>query len=216
MLFRSVRDIYSLLEKYGVITLEKDYDVDVFDGVSFMTDKGYYVIIINSNFSNDHKRLTIAHELGHIIMHLSVILVPETRNKEEEAFKFAAEFLMPESEIQNSLKNMKLSYLTPLKQYWLTSMASIIRRAYDLKCIDQKKYKYFYIELGRLGYRKNEPVEVEIDKPSIFYEAYNLFKTELGYTSEELSKAFMLPIDVIRQFCERTSLHRLRIIKNNI
>ncbi len=50
-----VRNIFSLLERNGIIIIELDYDVDLFDGVSFLTDGGYYVIIINKNFSNDQK-----------------------------------------------------------------------------------------------------------------------------------------------------------------
>ena len=61
-------------------------------------------MIINGNRSNDRKRLDIAHELGHILMHLFPnIAIPSYRDKEKEAFRFAAEFLMPEKEIKNSL-----------------------------------------------------------------------------------------------------------------
>ena len=85
-----VRNIFSLLERNGIIIIELDYDVDLFDGVSFLTDGGYYVIIINKNFSNDHKRFTLAHELGHLIMHTSnEFLISEYRDKEDEANRFA-------------------------------------------------------------------------------------------------------------------------------
>ncbi len=210
-----VKDICTLLEKYGVIIVEKDYDEDIFDGVSFTTDKGAFVLVLNKNFSNDHKRLTIAHELGHIIMHLSPNYpIPDYRDKENEAFRFAAEFLMPSESIKPSLRNLRLNYLAPLKEYWLTSMASIIRRAKELACIDENKYKYFYIELSRRGYTKHEPINVEIDEPSVFYEAYSLFKTELGYTMNDLSRAFKLPIDIIQDFCEKDKkMFRLKIVR---
>lgn len=148
-------------------------------------------------------------------MHLSPNYpVPDYRDKEDEAFRFAAEFLMPSESIKPSLRNLRLSYLAPLKEYWLTSMASIIRRAKELACIDDNKYKYFYIELSRRGYTKREPINVEIDEPSVFYEAYSLFKTELGYTMNDLSKAFKLPIDIIQDFCEKDKKkYRLKIVR---
>ncbi len=206
-----VKDICTLLERYGIIIVEKYYD-EKFDGVSFFTDKGFPVIVINKQFSNDRKRLDIAHELGHIIMHLAPnIAIPETRDKEQEAFDFAAEFLMPENEIKNSLTGFRLSYLHDLKQTWLVSMASIIRRAKDLACISADKYKYFYIELSRKGYRKVEPGFVYIDAPKIFYEAYSLFKTALGYSDKELAYAFHLPIDIINDFF--VPKPRLRLVK---
>lgn len=197
-----VRDIFSLLERSGIIIIELDYDVDLFDGVSFLTDGGYYVVIINKNFSNDHKRFTLAHELGHLIMHTSNdFIIPEYRDKEDEANRFASEFLMPADAISNSLRGLKLQHLVELKRYWLTSMASLIRRAKDLKCITTEKYKYFNIELSRRGYKKNEPLNVYIDTPNIYHEAYKLHKDELEYTNAEMAAAFSLPIDVVTRFC---------------
>jgi Zn-dependent peptidase ImmA (M78 family) len=197
-----VRNIMSLMERNGIIIVELDYDVDLFDGVSFVTDGGYYVVIINKNFSNDHKRFTLAHELGHIVMHTSGdFLISDYRDKEEEANKFASEFLMPSDAILNSLRGLKLQYLVELKRYWLTSMASIVRRAKDLKCITNDKYQYFNIELSRKGYRKNEPINVYIDAPKLFYDAYGLHKNSLEYSNEEMATAFNLPIDVLSRYC---------------
>lgn len=208
-----VKDVCSLLERYGIIVVEQDLDVDAFDGVSFMTDKGFYVMIINKNFSNDHKRFTIAHELGHIVMHLSFQYpIPEYRNRENEANRFASEFLMPETAIKNSLYGLKMQYLASLKSYWLISMASIIRRAKDLNCISSDKYKYLNVELSRKGYKKQEPINVSIDIPSLYYEAYSLFKSELNYSDDDLSEAFKLPIGVIQQYCTRPSFLKLKIV----
>jgi len=197
-----IRDIFSLLENNGVIVIELDYDVDLFDGVSYVTDEGYYVIIVNKNFSNDHKRFTLAHELGHIIMHTSDdFIISDERDKESEANRFASEFLMPSDFITNSLRGLKLSYLVELKRYWLTSMSSLIRRARDLKCITNDKYQYYNIELSRRGYKRKEPVDVYIDRPKLYYEAYRLHKDELEYSDKEIASAFCLPIDVISKFC---------------
>ena len=154
----------------------------------------------------------IAHELGHIIMHLSKdFIFADDRNKEKEADRFANEFLMPECAIINSLRYLKLSSLVELKRYWLVSMASIVRRAYDLKCIDKDKYTYFNRELGRKGYKKNEPIDVYIDHPSLFITAYRMHCNELEYSNEELANAFHLPQDVIERFCVPAKKYSLRI-----
>lgn len=210
----AIKDICSILEKYGIIIVEQyDYG-DEFDGVSFITDGGIPVIIINGNRSNDRKRLDIAHELGHILMHLFPnIAIPNFRDKEKEAFKFAAEFLMPEKEIKDSLSKLKLSYLMPLKQYWLTSMASIVHRAKDLGCIDKEWYQYLNVELSRRGYKKSEPGIVYMDRPQLFFEAYDLFKTELDYSDAELAETFNLPIDVLTHFFARKPT-LLRLLRN--
>ena len=49
-------------------------------------------------------------------------IISDTRDKENEANRFASEFLMPAIEISKSLRGLKLSYLVELKRYWLTSM----------------------------------------------------------------------------------------------
>lgn len=206
-----LRSIFTLLENFGVIVVEIDI-TEKFDGVSFISDRGNPVIIINKFFSNDRKRFTLAHELGHLMMH--DFPIPDYRNlekaKEEEANRFASEFLMPSEFIKSSLFNLKLSSLGQLKKYWLTSMASIIRRARDLNCIDKDKYTYLSIELSRDGKRKNEDGFVYIDEPVLFVEAYKLHKTELDYTDVDLSHAFSIPVDVIHRFFKSS---RLRVIK---
>lgn len=212
--YEPVKNIVQLLEKHGILIIELEH-IDKFDGVSLKTDQGSPIIILNKHFSNDRKRFTIAHELGHLIMHvLGDFPIPDYRDmkaREKEADLFASEFLMPEEEIRRSLYNLKLSDLAEFKKYWLTSMASIIRRARDLNCIDNDRYTYLNIEMSRLGYKKNEPINVFIDTPSLFVKGYEMHKKELEYTDSELSEAFCLPIDVINQFCSN-GRQRLRVV----
>ncbi len=213
-----ITDIFRLLEVSGIVVIELDEVPESFDGVSFKTDKGTPVIIINKKFPNDRKRFTLAHELGHILMHNSNdIPTPEYRTdaiKENEANRFASEFLMPEKEIKNSLFDLKLSSLSLLKRRWKTSKASIIMRAKDLKCIDTKRYKYLMIEMSRTGQRKVEDTLVDIDKPFLFEQAYKMYVGRLKYSKEDLSQAFSLPIDLLDKFFNFENKPKLRLIRN--
>lgn len=198
-----VQNIYHLLESNGIIIAELD-EVMKFDGVSLLTDDGQPMIVVNKNFSNDRKRFTIAHELGHLLMHcIDHPAIPEHRDHkviENEANNFASEFLMPAKSIRNHLYDLKLSDLAKLKSYWLTSMASIVRRARDLGCIDQNRYQYINIEFSRAGLKKNEGPEVFIDDPVLLNKGYSMHKNELAYSDQELAGAFSLPIDVIMKY----------------
>jgi Zn-dependent peptidase ImmA (M78 family)/DNA-binding XRE family transcriptional regulator len=208
-----VKNIMSLLEQSGVIIYEID-EIEKFDGVSFITDKGFPVIIVNKNFSNDRKRFTIAHELGHILLHNENLFpISSYRDKEKEANIFASEFLMPEDEIKNSLRQLKMSDLGDLKSYWLTSMSSVIRKAKDLNFLDDNRYRYFMIEMSRYGYNKKEPIEVFIDKPTCFKNAYQLFKNEFSYDIDDFVKFTALPNDILENilFFERTI--KLKVLK---
>lgn len=199
-----VRDICTLLEINGIIIVELDV-IEKFDGVSFVSDDDYPIIVINKNFSNDRKRFTIAHELGHLLMHsINNPAIPAHRDKmlENEANEFASEFLMPKEAIKNSLYHLRLSYLAELKRYWLTSMASIIRRAKDLGCISNDTYTYLNIEFSRKGLKKDEGLNVYIDTPELFKKGYFMHKNELAYSDFELASGFSLPIDVIKKYCD--------------
>jgi Zn-dependent peptidase ImmA (M78 family) len=178
--------VYSI-EKYGIIVYFFKEAPEKFDGTTLVTRKGQLVIVINDCMSNDRKRFTIVHELGHIVMHLpySPILDPD-RDPEVEANQFASEFLMPELDVRNDLANLKFSGLGDLKQYWKVSKAAIIRRAYDLKYIDKTKYTTMMIELSRSGERKQEKRDVELDKPILLRQAIQTYRDNLGYNLDEL------------------------------
>jgi Zn-dependent peptidase ImmA (M78 family) len=211
-----VFNIFNLLESKGIIVIESDDVIEKFDGVSLMSDKGTPIIIINKNFSNDRKRFTLAHELGHILMHITGDFpIPKHRDekrKEIEANRFASEFLMPEEGIKNSLVGLSLYDLAPLKKYWHTSKQSIIRRAKDLNAISDKKATYFMIELSRMGERKVEKTLVDIDRPIAFQNAYELHKSELNYSDKELGEAFSLPIEIISKYFNFSDNSKLRMI----
>lgn len=199
-----VRDICNLLELHGVIIIELDA-IDKFDGVSFVTDRGYPVIVLNKYFSNDRKRFTIAHELGHLLMHsVDNPAIPFGRkdNLENEANEFASEFLMPKEDIKNSLYDLKLSHLSELKRYWLTSMASIVRRSKDLGCISKQTYTYLNIEFSRKGLKRDEGFDVYIDSPELFRKGYLMHKDDLSYSDFEMASGFSLPVDIIKKYFE--------------
>lgn len=205
-----VVDFCELLERNGIIIYQIDGE-EKFDGLSFYTDKGYPVIILNRNISNDRKRFTLAHELCHIIQHNDKVSpISELRDKEKEANRYAPEFLMPQNEIINSLRRLKLSDLGELKKYWLTSMASINLRAKNLNCITIEKYIANKRELSRLGFGKREPIEVYIDSPQYFKHAYHLFKKELNYNEKEFEAFFALPQDVLNDIFNFETRIRLK------
>lgn len=211
-----INEIFNLIESNGIIIVEFNA-TEKFDGVSFVSDNGNPIIVINKTFCNDRKRFTIAHELGHLLMHsVNNPAIPSHREKklENEANKFASEFLMPAETILNSLFDLRLSYLAELKKYWLTSMSSIIRRAKDLGCISYDRYKYLNIEFSRKGWKKDESfVSVPIDEPMLFTKGYSMHKIELAYSDLELSEAFSLPIDIIKRFCDNSKREtKLRVL----
>lgn len=208
-----IKNIYTLLENLGIIIYEIEAN-EKFDGISFFSDLGYPLIVINRNLPNDRKRFTLAHEFGHLMLHNeSNFPISEYRDKEKEANEFASEFLMPELEIKNSLRGIRIGDLGELKAYWLTSMSSIIRRAKDLNCISADRYKYFMIEMSRSGQSKNEKGFVEIDNPKYFKKGYSLLKDDLGYSNDDFVNVFALPTDVLEKVFNFSEGKILKLVK---
>lgn len=195
-----MENMCNFLERNGIPVFFWDCECEEFDGVSLITDKGNHIIIVNKNMSNDRKRFSLAHELGHIIMHQCYdFFIPEVRNKEKEANRFAAELLMPSQGIKGSLLNIKFSNLPTLKSYWLTSMASIILRAKILEQIDDNKYIMLRNELSRRAWLKAEPYDVFLDEPTVIRKAYGLITERVGYGNEQISRLCKIPLDVIEE-----------------
>lgn len=173
------------LEKHGIIIYFLKDAPEKFDGTTIVTQTGQLIIVINDNLPSDRKRYTAIHEFGHIVMHPSLIRDPY-RDIENEANRFAAEFLMPELDIRRDLINFKFSMLSDLKSYWKVSKSALIKRAHDLKYIDSTKYNTMMIELSRIGERKHEKTTIELDQPRLLNLIIKTYLENLEYTREEL------------------------------
>lgn len=193
-----ISNICNFLERNGVYIYMWNCPNEEFDGVSLITDAGNHVIIVNKNRSNDRIRFTLAHELGHILMHeCPDYPVFSNRDKEAEANIFASEFLIPTQMAKRHLSNVKLGQLPDLKRYWLVSMASILEKAKRTNVITEAKYKSMRIEFSRYHWNKKEPYEVNIDNPTLFGQSYKLVSETLGYSMDMISEDTGLPRDVL-------------------
>ncbi|MDN6227262.1 helix-turn-helix domain-containing protein [Corynebacterium flavescens] len=148
-----VRQIYKWIEAAGVFAFERDLSTARVDGLSQVVD-GVAVILINNTFPVDRKRLTIAHELGHIVLH-SGTYIPE--DPEDEANRFAAEFLMPETAVAPYLNKVDLAKLQALKLEWGVSMRALFERAYHLGKVGREQRTSFYKSMNRRGWKITEP-----------------------------------------------------------
>jgi Zn-dependent peptidase ImmA (M78 family) len=100
-------------------------------------------------------------------MVLHTVTVKSDEEMEDEADAFAGAFLLPADEIRPQLRRFDLRQLANLKLYWKVSMAALAVRADRLKLITPYQSKMFWIEMGKLGYRKREPNELPKEHPSL-------------------------------------------------
>jgi len=96
-----IHDICTLVESSGIKILALPYSSDAFNGLSVGPEDNGPAICINTweRISIERQIFSLAHELGHLLMHLSQYtrgLTAEDKAQEKEADLFAGHFLMPE------------------------------------------------------------------------------------------------------------------------
>jgi Zn-dependent peptidase ImmA (M78 family)/DNA-binding XRE family transcriptional regulator len=190
-----ISNLTKLVESSGIFVLYVDHNDEKLDGELMPDEHGLSVIYINKDISPDRQRYTLAHELGHLIMHCGKY-IPTIEEAEVEADRFASEFLMPELEIKHQLSSrLSFSQLGDLKRYWKCSMSSIVMRAYKLGIIGKDRYTSLYVQLSRAGYKKKEP-EMGIVKevPQLLWQLIDLHQRDLTYSDEELANLFNLTL----------------------
>jgi Zn-dependent peptidase ImmA (M78 family) len=159
-----VQGLVRWMESAACIVIEEDFGTARVDGLSQWIDD-YPVILINSRAPTDRKRLTLAHELGHLVLHSEDVTV----DVETEANAFAAEFLMPSEVIRPQLRTVTLGRLHDLKREWGVSMQALIERAHDLRLITATQRTNLYKSLSAHGWRTSEPLSEELpaETPSL-------------------------------------------------
>lgn len=153
--------------------------------------------------SVDRTRLSIAHELGHLIMHRSFLRKAHAEI-EEEAFSFAAEWLMPEAAMREVLRGpITLTSLAKLKPIWGTSIAALVRRAFHLNIITERQYHYLFQQMGNHGWKTREPegLDIPVEKPRLFRKMvetvygnpinYASFSADTHVSAQELRRILM-------------------------
>jgi Zn-dependent peptidase ImmA (M78 family)/transcriptional regulator with XRE-family HTH domain len=187
-----IPNMVDLLESNGGIVIPCDFGTDLIDAMSQRIDGLPVLFFVNVNAPTDRLRHTLAHELGHMLLH--TIAVKSDEEMENEADAFAGAFLLPAAEIKPQLRRFDLRQLANLKLYWKVSMAALAVRADRLKLITPYQSKMFWIEMGKLGYRKREPNEPPKEHPKLLRQIISFHMKKLGYSAAEMAKMLHLKL----------------------
>jgi Zn-dependent peptidase ImmA (M78 family)/DNA-binding XRE family transcriptional regulator len=114
----------------------------------------------------DRDRFTLAHELGHIVLHTH----RAAADPEAEANRFASAFLMPRGRAVEVLdQRLVLSDYARLKAIWGMSIQALIMRGTDIGLIDRVRSRSLSVQLSARGWRRNEPVTVHPEEPQLLW-----------------------------------------------
>ena len=129
-----------------------------------------FVIVVNREHWGERQRLTIAHELGHMVLDVA----PKV-DDEKAAHRFAGAFLMPaetlRAEVGRRRKSVSWGELFELKRIFGASVQALTYRCRDLGIFNNALFRRLFDEFSRRGWRNppyREPHAMEGEAPRRF------------------------------------------------
>ncbi|MFC4913743.1 XRE family transcriptional regulator [Actinomadura gamaensis] len=151
-----VAHVVRLLERHGVIVLVMPPSSERVDAFGIGAHPHPMVLFNPAKGDYWRNRFDAAHELGHLVMHADA--EPGSKIVEDQAHRFAAEFLMPADDIAGALPAVPdWDRLAALKAEWGVSMAALLYRARTLGVMPEQVYREAMATMSRHGWRRTEP-----------------------------------------------------------
>lgn len=127
-----------------------------FDGFSCWANQQIPVVVAPDTCPRARQRLTLAHELGHLLLRLEGDV-----DEEKAAYRFGAAFLVPREAVEMELgsRRGRLSEveLLTLKAKWGLSMGAWIYRLHDLGILGDSAYRRVQMSFRSKGWHLKEP-----------------------------------------------------------
>ena len=180
-----IRDLTGVIESAAGIVILAPFGNRKLFGMSCWPTRDHPLFFLNAEISTADLRWTMAHELGHLIMHGT----PSTNDVEAEADEFAAEFLTPAIEITPQLQSLRFEQLGPLKMHWRVSMKTLIRRGDDLSCYSHDHAVRLYKRYSAARYNEREPYDIPAETPTLLARAAEVHVQDHKYAVGELQTA---------------------------
>ncbi len=149
-----IPNIVELLEEQGIKVLS--FSLTNIDGLTAHvrhSGKGTVpVIVVNSHDWGERQRLTLTHELGHLVMDVAAGV-----DEEKAAYRFGGAFLMPADALWATIgkhrTSIGLGELLELKQLFGASVQAVTYRCKDLGIFNHALFRRLFNKFKRLGWR---------------------------------------------------------------
>lgn len=168
-----IPNVIRAAERLGCVVLPMDGELGRHWGFSFRVNNIPVIRVTRPSYDplhdipGDRQRFTVAHELGHLILHAGVgqPTSPESAARmENEAHRFAAAFLVPGDSALEDLYGaggrVTLSTLATLKSKWGYSIKAFVVRFRQLGVIDDAQARSLYKQISARKWNKEEPFRV--------------------------------------------------------
>ncbi len=165
----AIASVVDVLEEHHIHVLEIDTS-NRFDGIAAIAyDEEQHqkaaAVVVRQGLPGERQRLDFLHELGHLLLNVS-----KDCDEERAAFRFGAAFLVPASvlirEVGTRRAFVQPEELLLLKRRFGLSIQALLYRLKDLHIITDSYYRKWCIDINRLGWRKQEPLELPSEQPA--------------------------------------------------
>lgn len=151
-----IKSLSELLESKGIILAPLVSGIDGIDGLVGTLPRQRKIIAYEVDKSVDRTRLTMAHELGHMLVGND-----DPKLNEKLASRFAGAFLAPARSLRHDMGPSRTSFSIPelclLKEKYGISIQALTYRAKDLGILSESAYKTMFINFRSKGIGAVEP-----------------------------------------------------------
>ncbi|MDA8438622.1 MAG: XRE family transcriptional regulator [Propionibacterium sp.] len=189
-----IADVLLVAERNGLVGVRHQIATDAVSAYSVPFPERPVLVLREGRAKRDRDRFSTSHEIGHLVLHRpGSSLAP--KDVERQADRFASAFLMPADDIRAELPGtLDWVRFIELKQRWMVSIASLMRRARDLGVMPEATYGQGVRTISARGWRTDEPADLGApESPRLLAEAVRT----AGVSAVELADETGWPVDLV-------------------
>ncbi len=200
---KPIKNLTYVMQENGCIIARLNLNSEKTDGYSKWLSERPYTFLNADKNAAVRTRFTLAHELGHIILHRNLKDGEDIRKREKEANYFAGEFLFPSESAINEISFVSLDGLVPIKSKWGISIGAVIRRCLDLELITDERYTTLQKQISKRKWRTFEPLDdvIKCEEPQLFSEAFKLLIDNDIMTKSDIQNSILFSDDELINIC---------------
>jgi Zn-dependent peptidase ImmA (M78 family) len=212
-----IENLTAAVERAGVIVVHSVMGGSSVSGVTVSVPGLLPVIVLNQEQPADRLRFTLAHELGHLVMHKF-----PSATMEKEANEFASALLMPKAEISNAfrVRRLDMARLAALKPEWRVSMQALLYRAQSLGLIEKERAAWLWrrFAIDRVKLREPPSLDFAPEAPGVISRMVRLHLDTFGYSAADLAKIIHANDNLLNEYYDLSASPvvqgmRLRVVR---
>jgi len=173
------------VERAGAVVIHSYLGGSAVSGVTVSAPGLPPMVALNREQPADRMRFTLAHELGHLVMHRF-----PGPDMEREANAFASALLMPAADMKAALSGrIDLRRFAALKPEWRVSMQGLLYRAETLGYVSKSEAGWLWRQFGASRMRLAEPPELDFphETPGVIGRMVRLHLDTFGHSKAEFA-----------------------------